>query len=140
MTSRNRLRLRLALVIFLFVVGIGCSDATAPRRDTCASVRVALCTELDAGSIPLAAQAASDAAGRIAVALRNGGAAASLRGVLNELGGAIRAGQITEARDALAHARRALAEARLRLSQFPGDAPDLTAIELALVQADLALK
>lgn len=140
MTSRNRSRLQRVLAPLLFVVGIGCSDATAPLRATCANVRVALCTELDAGSIPLAAQAASDAAGRIVVALRNAGAAASLRGALNELGGAIRAGQITEARDALARASSALAEARLRLSQFPGDAPDLTAIELTLVQADLALK
>jgi hypothetical protein len=117
---------------------IACGDSPTqlqqqePPPLTCPSAGVPLC------SSPAATAAArdgtSDAAARSTAALENTTARAALATNLGQLDAALGTQNITNARAALGRVRDAISAGRGQLNQFPGDAPDLAAIELLLDQ------
>lgn len=96
----------------------------------CPAADVPLCTSATAAAA--ARDAASDAATRSTPALENTTARTALATSLAQLDAALGAQNITDAREGLARSRDAIAAARGQLTNFPGDAADLAAIELML--------
>ena len=115
---------------------LACSDSTAPppppADDVCPTATVPLCSGANAAVAAAARDAVADAVGRSTPALENAGARPELAASLAELEAMLAAGNVTRSRNALGRARAALTAAHAQLGTFPGDAPDLTAIELAL--------
>jgi hypothetical protein len=116
-----------------------CSDSTGNANETCPDAQVPLCLSGDS-TRALITPVATDAGSRSLGALANAAARGAIGIELDAVGAAIVAGQVTQARAALARARTALAAARQQLTTNPGDAPDLAAIELALIQIELAIQ
>lgn len=115
-----------------------CSDTTAPEQLSCPEAPVLLCAK---GDVAVAVRAvARDAESRSVAGLKNASAAATIKQRLGFLSVALTEGNITAARDALSDARSAIVAAKSQVGQFPGDGPDLSAIELALLQVENTLK
>lgn len=132
--------MRPALGVALAVLVVaGCSELTAPKDLTCPAATVPLCMRADS-TLAVITPLTRDAATRNTSVLENQAAKTSLTTELNALGAAINSGNVTQAQRALDRARAALATARTQLNAHPGDAPDLAAIELALIQAERALQ
>lgn len=136
--SRDTGHWHLPLLIVSFAGFAACVETTATDDLTCPSAAVALCTSADS-TRSVVGPLTADAATRSSGALGNEAAKTQLRIELNALAEAIAAGNVTQGRNALDRARAALAVARTQLADHPGDAPDLTVIELALIQAARAL-
>ena len=98
---------------------------------TCPSANVPVCTPATATA---ARDVTSDASSRSTPALENTTARSALGTNLGQLDAALANGNITDARAALGRVREAITAARAQLTQFPGDAADLTAIELQMDQ------
>jgi hypothetical protein len=124
---------RLGLVAVAAAVA-GCGDGpTGPVRPpelTCPSVAVPLCQNSE--SSDEAREAVADLVGRIAPKLENPAARETLVPGLGQLAIEAGLGNITAARRALSFSREALETALGQRSTYPGDAPDLGAIELEL--------
>jgi hypothetical protein len=118
------------------LVGVAaCRDSIGPEPLTCTNAAVPFCTEPPEAKAAVV-EATSDAQTRSVGALKNGSAAQALSLNLMDLSTALSAGEISRARSALARSRQELEKGRGQLSTYPGDAPDLTAIELALIQVE----
>lgn len=116
-----------------------CSESAAPSELTCPSAAVPLCAKEDS-TVAAVASVTTDAGTRSLGALANPAARTALATELAAIDAAIDARNVTQARAAVERTRTALASAREQLSTHPGDAPDLAAIELALVQVARALQ
>jgi hypothetical protein len=132
--SKSRLA-ALAGAIVVALAGASCGgDATGPVRppdETCPT----------AGAIPIcqgderadaAREAVADLVGRIAPKLENPSAREALVTGLGQLAIEAGLGNVTAGRRALAFSRDALAAALAQRTTYPGDVPDLGAIELEL--------
>jgi hypothetical protein len=113
----------------------GCAggDATGPIRpadQTCPSAAVPMCE--DTPETNLAREDVADLVGRVAPKLENPDASRSLVTGLGQLAIELGLGNVTNARRALSFSRDALTEAMSKVSAYPGDGPDLGAIELEL--------
>ena len=132
-TTRSR---AILLVGFALVgaAGAGCGDGpTGPLRppdESCPSVAVPLCE--DSEQTDVAREAVADLVGRGAPELGNPAARQALVTGLGQLAIEAGLGHVTAARRALTFAREALAAAMAQRSAYPGDTPDLGAIELEL--------
>jgi hypothetical protein len=116
-------------------VGGGCAggDATGPLRppeQTCPSASVPICE--DGPQADVAREDVADLVGRVAPKLENPDASRALVTGLGQLAIELGLGNVTAARRALTFSRDALAQAMSKLSAYPGDGPDLGAIELEL--------
>jgi hypothetical protein len=123
---------RLASVLVLAAAGCG-DGPTGPVRppeQSCPSVSVPLCE--DSESSDVAREAVADLVGRVAPKLENPASREALVNGLGQLAIEAGLGNITAARRALAFSREALGAAMAQRSTYPGDAPDLGAIELEL--------
>lgn len=136
--SSHRWR-RVVDLSFVALTVLACSETTSPEELTCPAVAVPLCLQSDSTSA-LLRPVTNDAATRSTGALGNAAAKTNLTTELNALAEAISRGNVTLARQAIVRARAALQTARSQLDVHPGDAPDLTAIELALIQAERAVQ
>lgn len=125
-------------LLALTAVTSGCRNSTEPEPITCGTTTALLCQSSDTAAVFVAV--AKDAATRSLSGLKNGGAAAALTIELTALREAMSEGDLGRARNALRRAREALQVAKQRLNEFPGDAPDLTAIDLALLQTQRAIQ
>ncbi len=119
----------------LAAVASGCSggDATGPIRpadQTCPSATVPMCE--DTPETNLAREDVADLVGRVAPKLENPEASRSLVTGLGQLAIELGLGNVTNARRALTFSRDALNQALSNVSTYPGDRPDLGAIELEL--------
>lgn len=129
-------RRKLRIVGFAaLLVGAACRDSTGPELLTCPNAAVPFCNESPEAKGAVV-EATSDAQTRNVGALKNVSAAQALSLNLRDLSAALSAGEISRARDALSKSRHELATARIQVSTYPGDAPDLTAIDLALTQVE----
>lgn len=104
-----------------------CPEATVPFCAKADSIRAS------------AGPAVTDGEARSLPVLGNAPAKATIQSELTALTTALAAGNVTRARSAVDRARAAISSAR-QAAGFPGDAPDLDAIDLALIQIELALK
>lgn len=126
--------------LVLGVAAAGCSDGTAPQPDlVCPSASVPLCTRSDSVGVVIL-PAANDARTRSVSALKNVAQAARLATELSRISEALKAGNVTLVKGGLRAAREVLVAARQQLGSYPGDAPDLAAVELALIQIERAVK
>ena len=119
----------------LAAIQSGCAggDATGPIRpadQTCPSAAVPMCE--DTPETNLAREDVADLVGRVAPKLDNPDASHALVTGLGQLAIELGLGNVTNARRALTFSRDALTQALSRVSSYPGDAPDLGAIELEL--------
>jgi hypothetical protein len=125
---------RLAWVAFVAATGAGCGDGPTgpvrPPEQSCPSVSVPLCD--DSESSDAAREAVADLVGRVAPKLENPAAREALVNGLGQLAIEAGLGHVTAARRALAFSREALAAAMAQRASYPGDTPDLGAIELEL--------
>ena len=126
------------ILLMAMMVGAACGDAAGTPEEVCPSAQVPLCAKADS-TIAVISPMTNDAVVRSAAALGNPAAKAALTTEINAMKAAIAAGNVTQARGALTRARAAIAAARQQNSH-PGDAPDLSAIELAILQLELATK
>ena len=108
-------------------------DATGPVRppeQSCPAAAVPICESDD--RTDLAREAVADLVGRIAPKLENPTARAALVTGLGQLAIEAGLGNVTAGRRALTFSREALAAALAQRATYPGDVPDLGAIELEL--------
>jgi hypothetical protein len=131
--ARSRVAL-LAGVALLGAAGAGCGgDVTGPVRppeQTCPSVAIPICEDEERADI--AREAVADLVGRIAPKLENPVARDGLVTGLGQLAIEVGLGNVTSARRALTFSREALSAALAQRATYPGDLPDLGAIELEL--------
>jgi hypothetical protein len=124
----------LAGVALLGAAGVGCGgDATGPVRppeQTCPSVSVPICEHEEQADV--AREAVADLVGRIAPKLENPAAREALVTGLGQLAIEVGLGHVTAGRRALTFSREALNAALAQRATYPGDTPDLGAIELEL--------
>lgn len=135
MSSLRMSRLDVALLaIAVLVGGAGCGgDATGPVRppdQTCPAIGAPICS--DEQGADEAREAVADLVGRVAPKLENPQSRESLVSGLGQLAIEVGVGNITAARRALAFSREALGTALSQRASYPGDVPDLGAIELEL--------
>jgi hypothetical protein len=134
----------LALVFVSLVAASGCGGKSsdlglAPAEEiTCPSAAVSLCTS-SAASEPVIA-AIDDGAARGFSGIENAQVSASLRSDISELVTLLQSGRVSGSRDVVRRIRLSLQKANAELAIYPGDAPDLAMIELALDQVDELLK
>jgi hypothetical protein len=125
---------RLAGLTLVVAALAGCGDGpTGPVRppdQTCPSVSVPLCDNSE--SADEAREAVADLVGRVAPKLENPSARAALVTGLGQLAIDAGLGNVTAARRALTFSREALGAAMAERSRYPGDLPDLGAVELEL--------
>jgi len=125
---------RLGRVAVVAAAVAGCGDGpTGPVRPpelSCPAVAVPLCE--NAESADEAREAVADLVGRIAPKLENPSAREALVTGLGQLAIEAGLGNITAARRALTFSRESLGAALGQRSAYPGDTPDLGAIELEL--------
>jgi hypothetical protein len=108
-------------------------DATGPVRppdQTCPAVAVPICQ--DHAEADVAREAVADLVGRVAPKLENPTARDALVTGLGQLTIEVGLGNVTAARRALTFSRDALYAALAQRATYPGDTPDLGAIELEL--------
>jgi len=131
---RGSLLTGVALLGVIGAIGAGCSgDATGPVRppeQRCPSAGVPICADDETADI--AREAVADLVGRVAPKLENPGAREALVTGLGQLAIEVGLGNITAARRALTFSRDALNAALAQRATYPGDSPDLGAIELEL--------
>jgi hypothetical protein len=112
----------------------GCGgDATGPVRppeQSCPSAAVPICENDEHADV--AREAVADLVGRIAPKLENPAAREALVTGLGQLAIEVGLGNVTAGRRALTFSREALAAALAQRATYPGDTPDLGAIELEL--------
>jgi hypothetical protein len=135
MTSVCITKFRVALLAGVAMLGAaGCGgDATGPVRppeQMCPSVAVPICDDDERADV--AREAVADLVGRIAPKLENPAARETLVTGLGQLAIEVGLGNVTAGRRALTFSREALAAALGQRATYPGDAPDLGAIELEL--------
>jgi hypothetical protein len=132
--TRSQAALLAGLALFgTAVAGCGDGGPTGPVRppeQTCPSTAVPLCDDEEQGD--LAREAVADLVGRVAPKLENPAAREALVTGLGQLAIEAGLGNVTAARRALAFSREALNAALAQRSTYPGDVPDLGAIELEL--------
>ena len=125
---------RLAGIVLLGATTVHCGgDATGPVRSpelTCPSVGVPLCQADERADV--AREAVADLVGRIAPKLENPAAREALVTGLGQLAIEVGLGHVTAGRRALTFSREALSAALAQRESYPGDVPDLGAIELEL--------
>ena len=128
-------------VMLLVGVVSGCGgDATGPVRppeQTCPAVVVPICEDDD--ETDLAREAVADLVGRIAPKLENPTAREALVTGLGQLAIEAGLGNVTAARRALSYSRAALSAALGARATYPGDVPDLGALELELDRMGMLL-
>jgi hypothetical protein len=108
-------------------------DATGPVRppeQSCPNVAAPICESDERTDV--AREAVADLVGRIAPKLENPAAREALVTGLGQLAIEAGLGNVTAGRRALTFSREALAAALAQRSTYPGDVPDLGAIELEL--------
>jgi hypothetical protein len=145
MSSMSNSRFRVAIltgVAMSVAIGVGCAggDATGPVRPPeliCPSVAVPICQDEEQADI--AREGVADLVGRLAPKLENPSARDALVTGLGQLAIEAGLGNVTAARRALAFSRDALNAALAQRASYPGDAPDLGAIELELDRMALLL-
>lgn len=137
MSSVHMMKFRVALLAGVALVGAmsaSCGgDATGPVRppeQTCPSVAVPICQDEERADV--AREAVADLVGRIAPKLENPAARDALVTGLGQLAIEVGLGNVTAARRALTFSREALHAALAQRATYPGDMPDLGAIELEL--------
>jgi hypothetical protein len=137
MSSVSITRVRVALLAAVALAGAiaaGCGgDVTGPVRppeQSCPSVAVPLCEDDEQASV--AREAVADLVGRIAPKLENPAARDGLVTGLGQLAIEAGLGRVTSARRALTFSREALDAALAQRATYPGDVPDLGAIQLEL--------
>ena len=121
------------VLIAAAVAGCGGDGPTGPVRppeQSCPSVSVPLCD--DSESTDAAREAVADLVGRVAPKLENPASREALVNGLGQLAIEAGLGNVTAARRALTFSREALGTALAQRSAYPGDVPDLGAIELEL--------
>ena len=121
-----------AIVIALATASCG-GDATGPVRppeQSCPAAAVPICASDERTDV--AREAVADLVGRIAPKLENPTAREALVTGLGQLAIEAGLGNVTAARRALAFSREALSAALAQRTTYPGDIPDLGAIELEL--------
>ncbi len=120
--------------VLLAATGTSCGgDATGPVRppeQSCPTASVPICQSDERTDV--AREAVADLVGRIAPKLENPAAREALVTGLGQLAIEAGLGNVTAGRRALTFSREALAAALAQRSAYPGDAPDLGAIELEL--------
>jgi hypothetical protein len=126
------------VLVGLAIIQAACTDPAATKDDLCPAAQVPLCTNSDS-TVAVVSPMTNDAVTRSAAALANAPLKATLTTEINAVQSAIAVGNVTQARAALTRARAAIVTARQHNSH-PGDAPDMSAIELALIQLELATK
>jgi hypothetical protein len=134
-TSRiTRSHVAFVAAALLGAAGAACGgDATGPVRppeQTCPGAAVPICENEERADV--AREAVADLVGRVAPKLENPAARESLVTGLGQLAIQVGLGNITAGRRALAFSREALAAALAQRDTYPGDTPDLGAIELEL--------
>ena len=125
---------RLARLALVATAAAACADGPTgpvrPAEQSCPSVSVPLCEESEATDA--ARESVADLVGRIAPKLENPAARQDLVNGLGQLAIEAGLGNITAARRALSFSREALTTALAQRATYPGDVPDLGAIELEL--------
>ncbi len=120
--------------ILLAAIGVGCGgDATGPLRtpeQSCPTAPVPICQSDERTDV--AREAVADLVGRVAPKLENPDAREALVTGLGQLAIEAGIGNVTAGRRALTFTRQALAAAMAQRTTYPGDLPDLGAIELEL--------
>jgi hypothetical protein len=118
----------------LGAAGAACGgDATGPVRppeQTCPSASAPICE--DEARADVAREAVADLVGRVAPKLENPASREALVTGLGQLAIEVGLGNVTAGRRALTFSREALSAALAQRAAYPGDAPDLGAIELEL--------
>ena len=118
------------LVAFASACGDGPTGPVRPPDQTCPAASVPLCS--DDENTDQAREAVADLVGRIAPKLENPAARDQLVTGLGQLAIEAGLGRVTAARRALTFSREALQSALAQRTTYPGDVPDLGAIELEL--------
>ena len=121
-----------ALLLAASITSCG-GDATGPVRppeQSCPTVAAPICESDERADV--AREAVADLVGRIAPKLENPAAREALVTGLGQLAIEAGLGNVTAGRRALTFSREALAAALAQRSAYPGDVPDLGAIELEL--------
>jgi hypothetical protein len=144
MSTARMMKLRVAIpaagaLLAAIVVGCG-GDATGPVRppeQSCPSVAVPICQGDEQTDI--AREAVADLVGRVAPKLENPAAREALVTGLGQLAIEAGLGNVTAGRRALSFSREALTAAMAQRATYPGDLPDLGAIELELDRMALLL-
>jgi hypothetical protein len=130
-----------AAAVLLAAGGTSCGgDATGPVRppeQNCPTAAVPICQSDERTDV--AREAVADLVGRIAPKLENPAARESLVTGLGQLAIEAGLGNVTAGRRALTFSREALAAALAQRATYPGDVPDLGAIELELDRMALLL-
>jgi hypothetical protein len=130
----SRSRLAFLAVSLLGAASATCgSDATGPVRppeQSCPLIAVPICE--DEARADISREAVADLVGRIAPKLENPEARQALVTGLGQLAIEVGLGNVTAGRRALAFTRDALNAALAQRATYPGDVPDLGAIELEL--------
>ena len=126
------------IVAAAVLLSVACDDAAGTVNATCPNAQVPLCMKADS-VLAIATPMTNDATARSGAVLANQAVKATITTELATASAALSSGQVTQARAAVERARAAIAAA-LAANTHPGDAPDLTAIDLALIQLGLALK
>lgn len=135
--STNPMIRHLAAVVITVATLAACDDAAGTSELTCPAADVPLCVKADS-VLAIVNPMVTDAASRSGGALANAAVKATLIQELDAVSQALAAGRVTQALAAVERARAAVTAAR-NANNPPGDAPDLTAIELALIQLARAL-
>ncbi|MFN2567286.1 MAG: hypothetical protein ABR499_20000 [Gemmatimonadaceae bacterium] len=132
-TTRSHAALLASVALLGVAASCGGDGPTGPVRppeQRCPSVAVPLCENEEQGDV--AREAVADLVGRVAPKLENPGAREALVTGLGQLAIEAGLGNVTAARRALTFSREALGVAMAQRSTYPGDLPDLGAIELEL--------
>jgi len=137
MSTIRMMRVSAALLagVALLATSTGCggdgpTGPVRPPEQSCPSASVPLCQDDERAD--LAREAVADLVGRIAPKLENPAAREALVTGLGQLAIETGLGNVTAARRALVFSRDALAAAMAQRTTYPGDLPDLGAIELEL--------
>jgi hypothetical protein len=142
----STIRSRRSQVAFLAAAMFGAAgascggDATGPVRppeQTCPAVAVPICENEERADV--AREAVADLVGRVAPKLENPAARDALVTGLGQLAIEVGLGNITAGRRALTFSRDALNAALAQRATYPGDTPDLGAIEIELDHMALLL-
>jgi hypothetical protein len=131
--TRVRAALLAGVALLTAAAGCGGDGPTGPVRppeQSCPTAGVPLCQDDERGDV--AREAVADLVGRVAPKLENPAAREALVTGLGQLAIETGLGNVTAARRALAFSRDALAAAMAQRATYPGDVPDLGAIELEL--------
>lgn len=128
----------LTVLALACVLAWACNEPAASEDVMCPEAAVPLCAKLDS-TVAVVSPMTNDAVIRSAAALQNSPLRTALAAEIGAIRAAIAGGNVTQMKQGISRARTAIAAARQQ-NGHPGDAPDLSAIELALIQLELATK